>query len=226
MGIDRVWVVVPAFNEANVLADTLGTLRARFDNIVVVDDHSRDATGEIAIHAGAYVCRHPVNLGQGAALQTGIDFALAQGADYIVTFDADGQHRPEDARAMLEKLAHSRLDVMLASRFLGAAEGISTSRKVMLKLATVYTKLSTGLALTDTHNGLRVLTRSAAQRIRLCQNRMAHASEFLDQVAQHGLRYGEHPVTIVYTDYSKAKGQRMSGAIAVLSDIYLRRMYR
>jgi len=220
------WVVAPAFNEAAVIGETLDALLPCFSNVVVVDDCSRDATGAIAAAAGAHVCRHPINLGQGAALQTGIDYALGRGADYIVTFDADGQHRPEDAQAMLAELLRREVDVMLASRFLGSAEGIPGARRTMLRLATYSTTLTTGLALTDTHNGLRVIRRAAAQRIRLRQNRMAHASEFLDQIALHGLSYAEHPVTIVYTDYSKSKGQRMSGVFAVMSDLYLRRMYK
>lgn len=220
------WVVVPAFNEASVVGETIATLRGAFPNVVVVDDHSADATGAIALAAGAHVCRHPVNLGQGAALQTGIDYALSRGAEAIVTFDADGQHRVEDAQAMLAELRRRGVDVMLASRFLGKAEGITGARKAMLRLATFYTRLTTGLVLTDTHNGLRVLSRGAAERIRLRQNRMAHASEILDQIASLGMTYAEHPVTIVYSDYSKSKGQRMRGAMTILSDLYLRRMYR
>ncbi len=221
-----VWFVMPAYNEAEVIASTIGELSSLTGKIVVVDDFSSDNTSAIALAAGAHVCRHPVNLGQGAALQTGIDYALARGAEVLVTFDADGQHRPDDARGMIDKLQAEGLDVVLASRFLGSALGIPTSRRLMLRLATLYTRLSTGLKLTDTHNGLRVFTADAARKIRLRQNRMAHASEVLDLIAEKELHCAEYPVTILYTDYSKAKGQRMSGAFTVLSDQLLQRFYR
>jgi glycosyltransferase involved in cell wall biosynthesis len=165
-------------------------------------------------------------LGQGAALQTGIDFALAQQAEYLVTFDADGQHRAKDAYAMVNQLIRSEVDVLLGSRFIGEAKGIPASRRILLKWAGLFTRATTRLNVTDTHNGLRVLTRRAAEMIKLRHNRMAHASELLGQIADQGLRYAEHPVTIVYTPYSLAKGQQASGAAAILLDLLLGRTSR
>lgn len=221
-----VWVVVPAYNEGQVVADTVVTLTGVFDNIVVVDDCSSDNTGNLALKAGAFVCRHPINLGQGAALQTGINFALSKGADIIVMFDADGQHSPSDAVKMVEILGETGVDVVLASRFLGRTEGMSKARGYLLKAATAYTRISTGLKLTDTHNGLRVLSRKSAQSINLKQNRMAHASEILEQISSLGLSYVEFPVTIFYSDYSKSKGQKMTGAFAIMADLIIRRLYK
>lgn len=226
MNTGPVWVVVPAFDEASVIGTTVRSLLTQFDNIVVVDDTSRDATGDVALAAGAHVCRHPVNLGQGAALQTGFDYALEQGAQIVVTFDADGQHRVQDATAMVAALRRSAADIVLASRFLGATIGMPASRRLLLTLGIWYTRLTTGLALSDTHNGLRVMTRETVLRMRLHQNRMAHASEILAQVAELGLHYVEHPVTVVYSAYSRAKGQRFTGAFRVLVDLVVRRMYR
>ncbi len=220
------WLVVPAYNEAQVIRGTLQAAQGWFENIVVVDDCSQDETSQLALRAGAHVCRHPVNLGQGAALQTGIDYALAQGAERIVTFDADGQHLPADAQHMVGVLDQGDCDVVLASRFLGRAEGISLGRRLVLKTATWYTRLTTGLAITDTHNGLRAFTREAARAIRIRHNRMAHASEILETIGRLGLRYREVPCTIVYTEYSKAKGQRLTGAFSILADLYLRKLYR
>lgn len=215
------WLVVPAYNEASVIKDTLMTAMQYFPNAVVVDDYSRDDTSAVALAAGAHVCRHPLNLGQGAALQTGIDYALRQGATEIVTFDADGQHRPIDAVAMLEMLRGGNYDVILASRFKGEAVNMGTAKRILLRLATLFTKATTGLVLTDTHNGLRVFSRASAQRIRVRQNRMAHASEILQQIADLNLRYLEMPCTIIYTSYSKQKGQRMTGAITILRDLFV-----
>jgi polyprenyl-phospho-N-acetylgalactosaminyl synthase len=172
------------------------------------------------------VIRHPFNLGQGAALQTGIDYALAQAAEVIVTFDADGQHRLSDISRLAEALVQERADFALGSRFLGQAPNLPPLRRLVLRAATAFTRLTTGLQLTDTHNGLRAMTRRGAAAIRLRQNRMAHASEWLSQIAASGLRYVERPVTIEYTAYSLAKGQSIADAVLILLDLFARRPYR
>ncbi|MGZ8321887.1 MAG: glycosyltransferase family 2 protein [Rhodoplanes sp.] len=223
---DRVVVVIAAYNEAPVIASVVADVRRASYPAVVVDDGSTDATGEIAARAGAFVVTHPVNLGQGAALQTALDFALAQGADVIVTFDADGQHRAADIAPLIAALAANKADYALGSRFLGGAVNLPRKRRVMLAAATWFTRLTTGLDLTDTHNGLRAMTRRGASRIRLKQNRMAHASEILHQIAQGGLAYVEVPVTIEYSAYSLGKGQTLSESLAILIDLFARRMHR
>ncbi|MGZ9105348.1 MAG: glycosyltransferase family 2 protein, partial [Rhodoplanes sp.] len=164
---DRIVVVIAAYNEALVIASVVADVRRASYPAVVVDDGSTDATGEIAARAGAFVVTHPVNLGQGAALQTGLDFALAQGADVIVTFDADGQHRPADIAPLIAALAANKADYALGSRFRGGAVNLPRKRRLMLAAATWFTRLTTGLDLTDTHNGLRAMTRRGASRIRL-----------------------------------------------------------
>ena len=218
------FVVMPAFNEARGIADVVRHVLERFPRVVVVDDGSRDATADEARAAGAQVVRHPVNLGQGAALQTGMRWALASGARWIVTFDSDGQHDADDAVRMVA-LARD-LDVVFGSRFLGSTEGMPASRRLLLRAALVFQRLSTGMRLSDVHNGLRVLSREAASRIELRQNRMAHASEFVSQVAALGLRFDEAPVTIRYSEYSLAKGQSSLGAIHILFDLLLARLGR
>jgi glycosyltransferase involved in cell wall biosynthesis len=220
-----IWVVIAAFNEARVVADVVaGVVRCGYP-VVVVDDGSTDDTAKRAA-ARAHVVRHPVNLGQGAALQTGIDFALQRGAEIIVTFDADGQHRAADIERLVAALREGPADFALGSRFLGRAIAISTSRRLLLRAATLFTKLTTGLRLTDTHNGLRAMTRRGAERIRLRQNRMAHASEILAQIAASGLPYVEVPVRIEYTAYSVGKGQRLGDALTILLDLFARRLTR
>lgn len=213
---------MPAYNEAAVIGETLSGLGRYFRNIVVVDDCSDDLTLQVARERGAHVCRHPVNLGQGAALQTGIDWALARGADVVVTFDADGQHSADDAARMCEMLESGGFDVVLGSRFLGEAPGISALRSLTLRLATLFTRLTTGMKLTDTHNGIRVFNASALRKFRIRENRMAHASEILQAISLHRMRYFEAPVTVVYTQYSRGKGQRLSGALEIIVDILVR----
>jgi glycosyltransferase involved in cell wall biosynthesis len=192
--------------------------------VVVVDDGSADATAELAARAGAEVLRHPINLGQGAALQTGIDYALLGGASHVVTFDADGQHRAEDIAALIAALSAHDADFALGSRFRGAAVDLPPLRRLMLRAATAFTRATTGLDVTDAHNGLRAMTRRGAARIRLRQNRMAHASEILHQIAASGLRYVEVPVMIQYSRYSLAKGQRASEFVVILLDLFARRL--
>jgi glycosyltransferase involved in cell wall biosynthesis len=224
-----IWVVIAAYNEAAVIGRVVAEVTRRGCVTVVVDDGSRDATGEMAGKAGAIVLRHPVNLGQGAALQTGIDYALRQAADFadfIVTFDADGQHRAQDIGALIAALENHDADFALGSRFLGSSTNLPLERRILLKAAVSFTRLTTGLRLTDTHNGLRAMTRRGAGRISLRQNRMAHASEFLDQIAQSGLRWVEVPVTLEYSAYSLAKGQKLGDSLAILVDLSAQRLHR
>ena len=221
-----VWVVVAAYNEAPVIGRVVADLIRHCYAVAVVDDGSKDETGRSALIAGAEVITHAVNLGQGAALQTGIQFALGRGAAYIVTFDADGQHRASDIETLLDGLKTQSADFALGSRFLGCAPAMPLARRALLKAATWFTRLATGLRLTDTHNGLRAMTRRGASRIALRQNRMAHASELLHQIAQSSLRYVEVPVTIDYSAYSLAKGQRLSDSLRILVDLSAQRLHR
>ena len=220
---EQAWFVIPAYNEAAVIQSVVAQVRSCYPNVVVVDDGSSDDTAREATRAGAIVVTHPINLGQGAALQTGMDFALRQQAGYIVTFDADGQHCLEDVDSMLHVLQAENCDVVLGSRFCGSAENLPRLRWLVLKVAIRFTRLTTGLNLTDTHNGIRVLRASAATKIRLRQNGMAHASELLNQVAALKLRYIEVPVTTHYTAYSVHKGQKLSNSISILMDLLIAR---
>jgi glycosyltransferase involved in cell wall biosynthesis len=224
-----VWVICPAFNEApaiaRVLADLSRGVHGVYD-IVVVDDGSSDATRRIAAPMATAVISHPINLGQGAALKTGIDYALSKGADYLVTFDTDGQHLVSDIPRLLEALDRECADFALGSRFLKPSRGMPLMRRILLLAATLFTTATTGLRLTDTHNGLRAFTRRGALALRLRQDRMAHASEILAEIARSGLRYVEVPVTIAYTDYSLAKGQRAGDFVMILLDLFAQRMHR
>jgi len=222
----QVWVVIPAYNEARVIGSVVAGVLQHYPHVVVVDDCATDATGAEASAAGATVLRHVVNLGQGAALQTGIRYALQQGASHVVTFDADGQHRVEDIAVLFARLQQTQADIVIGSRFLGEALNMPWLRRLVLKAAVRFTRMTSGLPLTDAHNGLRLLTAQAAQRIRIYQNRMAHASEIVDQLKGLGLKVAEAPITVVYTEYSLAKGQKLSNAFGILSDLLLGRLMK
>ncbi len=214
-----VWIVVPAYQEATAIEKTLRGLFAYLPNVVVVDDGSTDGTAAAARRAGADVVRHAINLGQGAALATGIAYALRSGATHVCTFDADGQHDPRTIDAMFSRLVEGDVDVVLGSRFLGATVGISRVRRAFLRLAVLGTRLHTGLPVSDTHNGLRMFTRDAIERVVLRQPRMAHGSEILSEIARIGLRFAEIPTTISYTPYSIQKGQSLFNSVKIAFDL-------
>jgi glycosyltransferase involved in cell wall biosynthesis len=221
---EDVFILIAAFREASVIGGVVRELRGRYPNVVVVDDGSNDATADEARAAGALVLSHVVNRGQGAALQTAITYGLQQGARYLITFDADGQHRPEDIAGLLEPIERGEADIVLGSRFLGSTEGMPRRRGLLLQLGVLFTRGMSGARLTDTHNGLRAFSRRAAARIQLTEDRMAHASELIDQVVRMHLPYIEVPVTIRYTEYSRNKGQKMSASFRILLDDLSRRI--
>jgi polyprenyl-phospho-N-acetylgalactosaminyl synthase len=221
-----VWIVVPAYNESHRLRTTIRNLQAAYENIVVVDDGSRDDTAQTAFDEGVWTVRHPLNCGQGAALQTGIDFALRQGAQIIVTFDADGQHCVDEIISLVEPLESGHVDVVLGSRFLGQAINMPWTRRLVLKAGVLFTRIFSRIRVTDTHNGFRALSRAAAEKIRIRENRMAHASEILHQVRLLNLRYCERPVTIRYSAETLTKGQSSWNAVSILSQFILGRFVR
>ena len=216
-------IVVPVFSEAPVIASVIDELAQYFPNIYCVDDGSPDGSGELALKAGAHVVWHPLNFGQGAALQTGFEAALENpDIKYFVTFDGDGQHSPLDALAMVRTLRDGEFDVVFGSRFLDERTELTAAKKVILKSAVAYTNALTGLKLTDAHNGLRAFNREVATKINLQQNGMAHATEIVNQISKGKFRYCERPVHIVYNDYSKAKGQSLWNSVNILFDLILR----
>jgi polyprenyl-phospho-N-acetylgalactosaminyl synthase len=222
----KIFVVVPAFNEGRVLRQVLQDLQKTGYRIVVVDDASDDDTVSIAREYTPDVLEHLINRGQGAALKTGMQYALQQGADIIVTYDADGQHRVEDIAALLAPIEKGEFAVTLGSRYLTelSERQVPFVRKVLHRLAVGYTNLSTGLHLTDTHNGLRAMTAKAARNIHFQQDRMAHASEILEEIGRQHIPFREVPVTIHYTDYSLAKGQHFGDFVKILFKIFVQKL--
>ena len=218
-----VWLVVPLYNEATVISAVIADAIAVFPNIICVDDGSTDDSAALAEAAGAVVVRHPINLGQGAALQTGFDYVrLDPGMRFAVTLDSDGQHQVSDALAIVERLRVGDVDVVLGSRFLDSRTKPGLLKRIVLRLAVSFTNATTGVKLTDAHNGLRAFTRDALGQIRITQNRMAHASEIVSLIGRNRLRVEEYPVHILYTDYSRAKGQSLWNSINILIDLILK----
>ncbi|HEX4470731.1 MAG TPA: glycosyltransferase family 2 protein [Nocardioides sp.] len=220
-----VTVVVPAFNEGARVASVVSELRTQFGRVVVVDDGSEDHTAELARAAGAHVVRHPGNLGQGAALQTGFAYALTDpGMRHVITFDSDGQHRVEDALSLLEVARESGVDVVLGSRFLTPGAAVPAARRAVLRAGIAFTRATTRLAVTDTHNGLRVLNRHAVRQIDLTLSDMAHASQLLGLIARRGLSWTEAPVVIDYADETRRRGQSNVNALNIVFDLAVERL--
>ncbi|MBO0868681.1 MAG: glycosyltransferase family 2 protein [Micromonosporaceae bacterium] len=220
---DDVWIIMPVYHEAAVVADVVTQVQETFPNVVCVDDGSLDDSATQILGTGAHLVRHPVNLGQGAALETGLRYALArEGGRYFVTFDADGQHRVEDVLAMLEVARSGAADVVLGSRFLDPSGSVPWLRRLVLRTAVLFSPATRRLRLTDAHNGLRVLTREVAERVHITMNGMAHASEIIAVLARSSWRVVEVPVTILYTDYSRSKGQSLINGVNILFDLSLR----
>ncbi len=223
----KTFVVIPAYQAAGTVAQAVAGVKKYVSDIVVVNDGSTDETGLVAQAAGAKVINHLVNRGYGAALITGTSQALKSGAEVIVHFDADGQFDPADVPKLISALKPNEASVALGSRFLGQAVNIPMLRKLTLKLAIIFTWVTTGLKLTDTHNGLRAFTRLAWEKFNLQQDKMAISSEILQEIATHKIPYQEVPVTVTYTAESlRGSKQGALPAVKIVKDLFVGKFLR
>ncbi|MDQ6679322.1 MAG: glycosyltransferase family 2 protein [Acidobacteriota bacterium] len=223
-----VFVVIPAYNEGEVLRRTvLGVLPLGYQ-VVVVDDGSAVPALSMLADLPIYYVQHLSNLGQGAALQTGMQAALLRGAEIVVHFDADGQHPSRLIERLIAPIRSGKCEVVLGSRFLDPEDRrlVPRKKRLLLKAGVLVSWMFTRVWLTDTHNGFRALSRKAASQIQLRENGFAHATEILDLIHKANLSYGEVPATIRYTDYSMAKGQNMFNSINIVIDLILRKLTR
>jgi len=220
--------IVRAFDESPTVGVVVHQLVAEGYEVIVVDDGSRDDTAKVAHAKGAVVVSHSVNLGPGAALQTGLTAALRAGARWLVTVDADEQHPIAELAKLLEPLRRGEADVVFGSRFLRREDRrlVPPARRALLRAGVVVNGLLTGLWLTDAHNGLRAFTREAAERIRLRESSFAYASELLGEIRDHHLRLVEVPVAVRYTERSLAKGQRGWNSVNVVLDYLIDKVLR
>lgn len=223
---NEIFVIIPCYNEAPVVKATVSSVLDKGYKVIIVDDCSKDGSKKQLTGLPIFYLRHRVNMGQGAALQTGIDFAKKKGAKYFVTFDADGQHDSEDIAGMIEYLEKNNADIVFGSRFLpGAKTNVSRSRSFALNFGRYINYLVSGIMLSDSFNGLRLLTRNAVEKIRLRENRMTHPVEILMLTASKKLKYVEYPVRIHYSDYSRAKGIKNKDGIKILFEILLYKIF-
>ncbi len=209
--------LVPAYNEARTIGSVVRNLFGYVDRVVVIDDASTDHTIDEAQRAGATVMHHRINRGQGAALETGHVYVRELGASIVIHFDADNQFDPAEIPGALQHLRTSGADILFGSRFLGEVSKIPLfKRMVLLPLARQLEKIATGVALTDVHNGFRILGPRALATIHLTQDRMAHATEIVFQAKRAHLKIIEHPITVRYHDY----GQGIGGGGRILKELF------
>ncbi|MDD3263905.1 MAG: glycosyltransferase family 2 protein [Candidatus Nanoarchaeia archaeon] len=222
-----VYIVVPAYNQEKTIVPVINSLRKEdYNNIIVIDDGSSDNTYKLALKEKVFTLIHKLNLGQGAALQTGFEFALKQKAKVIVTFDSDGQHRAKDIDKIVKPIFEG-FDVSLGTRFNQNSQAINMpfSRKVILKGGLLFTKIVSRIDVTDTHNGFRAFSYDALKKIKITFNRMEHASEILDLITKYKLKYKEVPVIIEYSEESLKAGQSSLNAINIASKIIYRKLF-
>ena len=223
MDNSSVCVIVPIFNEEQVVRKIVQSLVAEKFTVVIVDDGSSDNSLQSIPDLPVKILKHSTNFGQGAALQTGFEFAKKNpNLEIFVTFDADGQHQIKDIENIVSPIKENKADIVFGTRFQDDKTKMPLLKRIILKLAIRYTNLSTGVPLTDAHNGFRAMNRNALNEMKLNLNGMAHASEIVAIAYKSNLRITEIPVEILYTKYSKAKGQSILNSINILSDLFLR----
>ena len=222
---EEVAVIIPVYNEGKVIKSVIDKVLKEYKYVVCINDGSSDNSREEILKTKAYFVDHPINMGQGAALQTGVEFARSLPVEYFVTYDADGQHRLEDVREMIRTIKRDKTDFVLGSRFLGKeAVNMPKMKRIILKMAIRFSNITSGVKLTDTHNGLRVFNRKVANSIQITLPDMAHASEILEIIYRNKYTYTEVPVVIEYTDYSRGKGQSIINAVNIAFDTLLRKV--
>lgn len=220
----KIFCVIPAYNEAETIEKVIQGVKPFAARTVVVDDCSTDRTCDLAERQGAIVLRHIINRGQGAALRTGTEYALQNGADIIVHFDADGQFNPADIEKAVKLLINGEADIVFGSRFLNGSSGAEQMPKfkksVIMPLARFFNKIFLGLKMTDPQSGFRAITAAAAEKLAWEQDRMAHCSEILFEAHKAKLKIKEVPITVVYRNF----GQKLSGGFRILKDLFLARL--
>lgn len=223
----KIMVVVPAYNEGPVLLQVIDSLSGAGLTVIVVDDGSDEPLERMIRECPVILINHQVNLGQGAAIQTGLCYAKRYDPDIVITFDADGQHDINDIPSMITPVLNGSADIVLGSRFMEQTTvDIPPVRKALLYTARFIESLFSGIKLTDAHNGFRVFGRKAIEKIEITENRMAHASEIIFQIKKHKLRWKEVGVHVSYTEYSKKKGQTKRDSIKVLFDLVLHKFFK
>ncbi len=220
----RVIIVMPAFNEEKMIGKVINSLKKRgFNEILVVDDGSKDKTGKIAENEGADVIVHPINRGLGAALGTGIEEGVRRGGDVIVTFDSDGQHHPDDIDNVIKPIISKKADTVIGTR-LKNPKGMPLIRRVGNWGFNLITYVLFGVWTTDSQSGFRAFSLDAASVIDIKSTRMEVSSEIIKEIGKNNLKFTEVPIRAIYTDYSRSRGQSSLNGFRILGKLILKKI--
>ena len=220
MKFKDIYVIVPAFNEQNVIKDIINNLLKDFSNVIVINDGSNDKTLETINDLDIKILNHEINLGVGAAVQTGFDYVSnIPDAKAVITFDADGQHLVDDAVAMAKEIMICDEGIIFGTRFPKHSKNIPMVKRIVLKLIAKITDLVTGVSLSDAHNGLKAYKVSIIKELELQFSSYSYESELITQVAKKKIDYKEMPTDIKYTSYSIKKGQKLLNGLLIIEDL-------
>ena len=223
----KIFCIIPAFNEEGKIAKVIKDIFPFFDKIIIVDDGSFDNTYEEAKKSGVVVLRHLINRGQGAALETGNQYALKNGVDLVVHFDADGQFLSDEINDVLEPLKDDKYDIVFGSRFLGKKNNMPFFKKNILFPVARLINLFLGVKTTDPQSGFRAMNRKALEKIKIKNDGSAHCSEILSKAFKFKLKIKEIPITVLYDEFGqgifggKGKG---SGGIKIIKDLIIQKI--
>ena len=215
--IGNVWAVVPAFNESRNLPSIVKKIKKYVQNVVVVDDGSDDTTYDAASGTGAAVLRHMINLGKGAALKTGCDYAVENGAQFMVVLDADAQHDPDEIPSFLEKL--KEYDIVFGYRKLsGDMPFVKRFGNWFISqaISVLY-----NVRLFDSQSGYRAFSMEAYQKIRWSVSDYSMESEMISKAGKHRLRYTQIPIKTIYSNVSRGTTM-IDGVKIVLNMVWWR----
>ena len=219
--INNVHILIPVYNEESKISEVVLELKKYFSNIVVVNDGSTDSTLETLNQLDIVVLNHLLNLGQGAAISTGINYIKnLKNTDGVVTFDADGQHSVSDALIFANEIVNCNEGIIFGSRFLEHKMNIPPLKRFILKVVTCVTNKLTKMNLTDSHNGLKAYKIKALKNINISIDGFAFESEIINIVSKNNISYKEMPTNTIYTEYSKKKGQKLRNGLIVLEDLF------
>lgn len=212
----KITCVIPAYNEAKKIKLVIAKVLPLVDELIVVDDCSRDNTFELINETKAIALRHVINRGQGAALQTGDVYALSHGADIIVHFDADDQFKAEEIPSLIQPIKDGEADAVFGSRFLGSANFPFTKRFIIMPLARLINRFF-GIKMSDPQSGFRALNKETISQIKIENRGMAHCSEILYKVIKTKARVIEVPITVTYHEF----GQSFGGGFKIIKDLLI-----
>jgi glycosyltransferase involved in cell wall biosynthesis len=219
----RIFCIIPAYNEAKTIESVINQVKPLVDTVVVVDDCSRDETYKLAKNAGIVAIHHFINRGQGAALQTGDSYALKNGADLIVHFDADNQFLASEINDVIKPILDNEADITFGSRFLGKESNLPWSKKnIIMPLARFVNKTFFGITLTDPQSGFRAFNRAFGEKLQIENDGMAHCSEILAKAYASKLRIKEIPITVIYHEF----GQKFGGGFKIIKDLFYKKLIK